>query len=156
MRTRLFGLGLICALAGCTAGAPAAGGTSAAAGAQTTTIDVSLTTSTVVATPYGSSGGYTPPVTTVALGGSVRFVNLDGFAHTATALGAGTSAFPPAAPFASSALSASGDRLSAGWSSGTLAAGAASPPLLADAPGTYLYGCFFHYGAPMRGAIVVR
>jgi plastocyanin len=156
MRTILFGLGLVCALGGCTAGAPAAGGTSAAAGARTTTIDVSLTTSTVAATPYGDSGGYTPPVTTVALGDSVRFVNVDGFAHTATALSASTSAFPSAAPFASSALSASGDRLSAGWSSGTLAAGAASPPLLADAPGTYLYGCFFHYGAPMRGAIVVR
>jgi plastocyanin len=154
MRTMLSGLGLICALAGCTAGAPAAGGTTAAPGAQTTTIDVSLSTSTVVSTAYGSSGGYTPPVTTVALGSSVRFVNVDSFAHTATALSGST--FPPAAPFASSALSASGDRLSAGWSTGTLAAGGASPALLADAPGTYLYGCFFHYGAPMRGAILVR
>jgi plastocyanin len=140
-------------LAGCTAGAPPAGsGSGPAPGGAT--IDVSLTASTVVATAYGSSGGYAPAVTTLALGTTLRFVNRDSFAHTATSLG-GT-AFPAAAPFAAAALVPSGERLSSGWSSGTLAAGGVSPPLLADAPGTYLYGCFFHYGAPMRAAIVVR
>jgi plastocyanin len=55
-----------------------------------------------------------------------------------------------------SALQQFGDRLSQGWSGGTLQASTVSQPLLADQPGTYLYGCFFHYGAPMRGVIVVH
>ena len=28
--------------------------------------------------------------------------------------------------------------------------------LTADLPGTYVFGCFFHYGAPMRGVIIVQ
>ena len=140
------------AFAGCTNGAPPAGG--ASAGAAATTIDVSLTSAPASATAYGSGGGYAPLVTTVALGTTVRFVNLDAFGHTATSLG-GTS-FPAASPFAGSAQSSSGNTLSGGWSSGTLGGGTSSQALLADKPGTYLYGCFFHYGAPMRGAIVVR
>jgi plastocyanin len=85
----------------------------------------------------------------------VRFLNTDSFAHTATSLGAAAS-FPAASPFGGSAQSSSGGTLSGGWSSGTLGAGAGSQTLLADKAGTYLYGCFFHYGAPMRGAIVVH
>jgi plastocyanin len=150
---RIAALAALTVLTACTGSAPPAGGT-AAAPSGATAIDVSLSGLTVVATPYGPSGGFTPALTTVALGASVRFVNVDNTAHTATSLG--TSAFPADPHFAASALSASGDRLSTGWSSGTLAPGAASPPLLADATGTYLYGCFFHYGAPMRAAIVVR
>ena len=126
----------------------------AAAASSTTTIDISLTTSTVIATPYGNSGGFTPAVVTVPLGTTVRFVNVDSFAHTSTSTT--DASFPPASPFGGSALTPSGTRLSTGWSSGSLAAGAASQPLLADQAGTYLYGCFFHYGAPMRAAIVVQ
>lgn len=118
------------------------------------TIDVSLTASAAAATAYGSGGGYAPLVTMVPLGTTVRFVNVDSFSHTATSL-SGTS-FPSASPFGGGALNPSGNTLSAGWSSGTLSTGGASPALLADKPGTYLYGCFFHYGAPMRGAIVVK
>jgi len=142
----------------CTPGAPAAGGGAAppagGGNAGTTTIDISLTASTVVTTPYGSSGGFTPAAVTLPVGASVRFVNVDSFAHTSTSFG-GTS-FPAASPLGSAALTASGNRLSSGWSSGSLAAGAASQPLLADEAGTYLFGCFFHYGAPMRAAIVVQ
>jgi plastocyanin len=141
-------------LAACTPGAQSAGTGSAAA--ATTTIDASLTGSTATATAYGSAAGYTPVVTTVALGTTVRFVNVDSFPHTASSFGGAS--FPPTSPLGTSALNASGNRLSAGWSTGTLAAGTASPPLLADVAGTYLYGCFFHYDASpqMRGAIVVR
>ena len=32
----------------------------------------------------------------------------------------------------------------------------AEADVLADKPGTYLYGCFFHYTAPMRGAIIAQ
>jgi plastocyanin len=143
---------LVLLLAGCTPGAQPAGAGSAVAAA--TTIDVSLTSFPSGATAYGSAAGYSPPVTTVALGTTVRFRNVDSFAHTATSVGG--AAFPAASPLGANALNAMGDRLSTGWGTGTLAAGTASPPLLADVAGTYLYGCFFHYGAPMRGAIVVR
>jgi plastocyanin len=149
---RVVSLLLFSVLAGCTPGASPAGAGNAAV--ATTTIDVSLTSSTVSSTAYGSAGGYTPPVTTVALGSTVRFVNVDSFSHTATSL-SGT-AFPSASPFGGAALNVAGATLSGGWSSGTLAAGTASQPLLADKAGTYLYGCFFHYGSPMRGAIVVK
>jgi len=120
---------------------------------SSTTIDISLTTSTVVATAYGSAGGFAPSVVTVALGSTVRFVNVDSFAHTSSSF-AGAS-FPAGSPLGGGALTTFGNRLSTGWSSGNLAAGAASPPLLADQAGTYLFGCFYHYGAPMRGAILV-
>jgi plastocyanin len=35
-------------------------------------------------------------------------------------------------------------------------AGSGSQTVAADKAGTYLYGCFYHYGAPMRGAIVAQ
>jgi plastocyanin len=151
---RLLVLALLAA-AGCTAGAPAAGGGSSSSSAGgVTVVDVSLTTGTVVGTAFGTSQGYTPAITTVPLGTMVQFVNRDTFAHTATSVSGAS--FPNDPGFTSSALTPSGSRLSAGWTSGTLAAGASSPPVLADVAGTYLYGCFFHYSAPMRGAIVVR
>jgi plastocyanin len=149
---RVVSLLLISLLAGCTPGAPPAGAGSAVA--ATTTIDVSLTSSSVAATAYGSAGGFTPVVTTIGLGSTVRFVNVDSFSHTSTSISA--AAFPSASPFGGAALNGSGSTLSGGWSSGTLGAGTASQPLLADKTGTYLYGCFFHYSAPMRGAIVVK
>jgi plastocyanin len=141
-------------LHGCTPGAPAAG--TGGAVAATTTIDLSLTSSTAVATAFGTAGGFTPAVANVPLGSTVRFVNVDSISHTSSSFG-GT-AFPAGSPLGGSALSAFGATLSGGWSSGTLAAGTASQVLIADRTGTYLYGCFFHYDAspPMRGAIVVQ
>ncbi|HWT05672.1 MAG TPA: plastocyanin/azurin family copper-binding protein [Xanthomonadales bacterium] len=153
MRSPLLSLLLVASLAGCTNGAPPAGAASAAA-ATTTTIDVSLTSAPMAATAYGSGGGYAPLVTTVAVGTTIRFLNVDSFGHTATSVGGTT--FPAASPFAGSAQISSGSTLSGAWSSGTLGAGTGSQGLLADKPGTYLYGCFFHYGAPMRGAIIVK
>ncbi|MBV9409218.1 MAG: hypothetical protein JO164_10385 [Candidatus Eremiobacteraeota bacterium] len=149
---RVVSLLLLAAVAACTPGAPSAG--SAGAGAATTTIDVSLTSSVVTATAYGSAGGFSPQVTTVPVGTTIRFVNVDSFAHTATSISGAT--FPASSPFSASALQLFGNTLSGGFTSGAIAAGASSQTLLADAPGTYLYGCFFHYGAPMRGAIVVH
>jgi plastocyanin len=156
VRSPLLSLLLVAALGGCTNGAPSAGASNAVAptSTTTTTIDVSLTSFPSSATAYGTAGGYGALVTTVAVGSAVRFVNLDGFGHTATSL-SGT-AFPAASPFDGSAQNAAGNTLSGAWSSGTLNAGAGSRTLVADKPGTYLYGCFFHYGAPMRGAIVVK
>ena len=153
---RSISLLLVAVLAACTPGAPLAGSSNAVTPTSTssTTIDISLTTSTVVATAYGSAGGFAPSVVTVPLGSTVRFVNVDSFAHTSSSFSAAT--FPAGSPLGGAALTQSGNALSSGWTSGNLAAGAASQPLLADRAGTYLYGCFFHYGAPMRAAIVVQ
>lgn len=139
--------------AACTPGAasmPAGGG----GGPVTVSIDVSLTAHLATPTAFGSLGGYAPPVTTVAVGMGLRFINSDGFAHTATAISA--AAFPTGSPFTASAQTQSGTKLSQAWSSGALAAGAASQVLTVDRAGTYLYGCFFHYGSPMRGVIVAH
>lgn len=151
-------IALACALiaAGCTPGgmlAQAGGGPS---GGQVTKIDVNLTLHSSPATlPQGPAAGYAPVQTTVAVGTFVQFVNSDGFAHTATGIPA-QSAFPAGSPFSVGAQTQSGSAISSSWSSGTLQAGQSSQLIQIDAPGTYLYGCFFHYGAPMRGAIVAQ
>jgi plastocyanin len=132
-------------LAACTPGALAPTGSSGG-GSGVTTIDVNLTQHT---------DGYAPDVTTVPVGSSIRFVNSDGFAHTATAIPGATS-FPAGSPFTASAQTQSGNAISQAWSSGTLAAGAASQTILIDRAGTYLFGCFYHYGSPMRGTIVAQ
>jgi plastocyanin len=140
---RVFALALAIALHGCTFGAPSASSAAPTVSAQT--IAVNLTSFFT---------GYSPDVLTVTIGTRVQFVNTDSFAHTATSI-AGT-AFPDASPFDGTALTASGSALSSAWSSGNLAAGATSPVFVADTPGTYLFGCFYHYGHPMRGQIVVH
>jgi plastocyanin len=142
------------ALTACTDGAP---GSMSGGGAGVTAIEVSLTTFTATPTAQGVSAGYAPAQLVVPVGTQIRFMNQDSFAHTASAVAGQT--FPASSPLNASALapSASGRGLSGGtWSSGNLAAGAVSPVFIADAPGTYLFGCFYHYGAPMRGSIVVR
>lgn len=149
---------LVLLLAACTPGgtlgSSGSGGTPG--GAQITKIDVNLTLhSAPTQLPQGSSAGYAPPQTTVAVGSFVQFVNSDGFAHTATAIPA-ASAFPASSPFGVSAQTQTGSAISGSWSSGTLQAGQSSQLIQIDAPGTYLFGCFFHYGAPMRGAIVAQ
>ncbi len=139
------------ALAACTAG----GIPSSSGGSGGVTIDVSLTQFAPSQTPYGQSGGFSPPVTTVSVGTQIHFVNVDTFAHTATLIpGAGT--FPSGSPFNSGALQQHGSNLSGGFSSGALQPNASSQTITADRPGTYLFGCFFHYGAPMRAAIVAQ
>lgn len=134
---------------GASSGVPPSGG-------PVTKIDVNLTLHfAAVQLAQGTAAGYAPVQTTVAVGSSVQFVNSDGFAHTATGI-SGAQAFPASTPFSVSAQTQSGSAVSGAWSSGTLQAGQSSQPIRIDAPGTYLYGCFFHYGAPMRGAIVAQ
>ncbi|MEO6912905.1 MAG: plastocyanin/azurin family copper-binding protein [Candidatus Baltobacteraceae bacterium] len=140
------------AVTSCTPGAIGPAGNSSGAGALT--IDVNLTTHLAISSPLGMLQGYAPETTTVAVGTLIRFVNSDGFAHTATSI-SGTS-FPASTPFTLAAFTPSGSQISSGWSSGDLAAGASSPTFVADRPGTYLFGCAHHYGAPMRGVLVVQ
>ena len=146
------------ALAACTPGASSApgGGMPPNPGGTVTTIDVNLTLHAApVQLAQGTAAGYAPAQTAVAAGSFVQFVNSDGFAHTVTAI-PGASTFPAGSPFTTSAQTQTGAAVSGAWSSGTLAAGARSQLISIDKPGTYLYGCFFHYGAPMRGAIVAK
>lgn len=131
------------ALAACTPGGMLSGN---AAGAGAATIDVNLTL---------HADGYAPDTIAVPVGTSIRFTNSDGFAHTATVIPGATS-FPQGSPFSASAQARSGTAISQNWSTGTLPAGDSSQVILLDRAGTYLYGCFYHYGAPMRGTIVAR
>lgn len=131
-------------LASCTPGGaslPQGGGSSAAL-----TVDVNLTL---------HSDGYSPDAIHVPVGSTIRFFNSDGFPHTATLI-PGASSFPAGSPFGASAQTQSGDRVSQPWSTGSLAANSGSQSITIDAPGTYLFGCFYHYGAPMRGTIVAQ
>lgn len=143
----------VAALAGCTYGAPSA--SSAGPGGSVITIDVSLTAHAQTPNAAGSSGGYAPATLTIPIGTHLQFFNSDSFAHTASRVSNGAT-FPTSSPLGANALTPSGTSLSNAWTSGNLAAGARSGVLLADVAGTYLYGCFYHYGAPMRGALVVR
>jgi plastocyanin len=145
---------LALALAACTPGGAALTG-GGSSGGNVTTIDVNLTLSQPVKTPYGLSGGMTPPVTTVPVGSVIQFTNTDGFAHTASLIPGTT--FPNASPLTGAATTQHGGTIStANWTSGAMQAGASSQPITVDKAGTYLYGCYFHFGAPMKGAIVAQ
>lgn len=152
---RLIGALALLALAilpACTAGGiavPASQGSTASV-----TIDINLTLHQPTASALGQLAGYAPAQTTVRAGTSIRFINSDGFPHTATMISG--PAFPAGSPFSASAQTAGGSDLGTPWSTGTLGAGASSQAFVVSAPGTYLFGCFFHYGAPMRGVIVAQ
>jgi plastocyanin len=139
-------------LAACTAG----GVPTSSGGAGGVTIDINLTLSKPVQTPYGLSGGFTPAITTVPVGSQFHFTNTDSFAHTGSFLGSQFTQFPAGSPLTSKAETQSGNTLSGGFTSGALQAGSSSQTITADRAGTYLFGCFFHYGAPMRGAIIAQ
>ena len=139
-------------LAACTAGGiPASSG-----GSGGVTIDVSLTQfAQPTPTQYGPSLGYSPAVTTVSVGTQIHFVNVDTFAHTATVIPGATS-FPSGYSFSAGALQQKGTAISGDWSSGALQPNASSQAITVDKPGTYLYGCFFHYAGGMRAVIVAQ
>lgn len=157
----LYAAAISIALVSCTPnGLPSAGG-GGGGGGVVHTIDLNLTVyQNPTSTPYGSSIAVKPPVLNVAVGDTIVFKNADGFNHTGTSIPVGDTnnetQFPTKYPFGSSALSAFGTTLSGGWSSGALQAGSTSNAVLADKAGTYLYGCFYHYSANMRGAIVAQ
>lgn len=151
-RRTLFAIALSAsplAYVGCTPGSFARdGGIAPSSGpplSRVVTIDVNLTS---------DPDGYAPQIATLAIGDGVRFHNSDGFAHTATSIAG--SAFPTAYPFDASALDVRGSPLSQGFSSGSLASAAVSRTFVADRAGRYLFGCFYHYGSPMRATIEVR
>ncbi len=138
-------------LAACTSG----GVPTSSGGGRGITIDINFTLDAPAKTQYGAGGGFAPPVTTVAVGSQIHFMNTDGFIHTATLVSGGTH-FPKESPFGLSALMQHGTTLSGGFSSGALQPGSSSQTIAADRAGTYLLGCFFHYRAPMRAAIIAQ
>ncbi|HEY2476720.1 MAG TPA: plastocyanin/azurin family copper-binding protein [Candidatus Cybelea sp.] len=151
MSRRILPAALLLLLAACTnGGTPVASG-----GSGGVAIDINLTLSQPSKTQWGESGGYTPAITNVAVGSEIHFTNTDSFAHTATEI-PNVTQFPSGSPFKATATQQSGTNLSGGFSSGALQAGSSSQTISVDRAGTYLFGCFFHYGAPMRAAIVAQ
>jgi plastocyanin len=152
--------GLIVALVfvcgGCTAGGvnPAAGG--GASVTSVTTIDVSIAAFALESTPLGDARGFSPEVTNVSVGSGVQFLNIDNTEHTATSI-PGATAFPAASPFGVSALQPTANvGISGSWGAGALEPGQMSQVFVVNQPGTYIYGCFFHYSGGMRGLIVAK
>jgi len=147
-------LALTLGSAACTPGAISALSGNGIAGGSTI-IHVSLLKFAKHSSPYGDVAGYSPNVLTVQSGATVQFVNDDGFSHTASSVG--TNGFPSGNPFSNSALTQSGKDLAhANWSTGSLQGGSASQTFTTTTPGTYYFGCFYHYNTPMRGVIIVQ
>lgn len=119
-------------------------------------VSLSLSKYTAVrSTDAGSTVGVKPDVVHVHVGDSIVFVNDDTDHHTATSLASATS-FVDDPRWTDDALKASGSIGPGFWSTGDLSPGQRSAPMVAAKAGTYLFGCFFDYGAGMRGEIVVE
>ena len=102
----------------------------------------------------GDSVGIAPALVHVHVGDTIVFVNADPVAHhTATGLPSTRFSEPR---WTQAALAQGGSIGGQAWSTGDLAPGARSAPVAASTAGTFLYGCFFHYSAGMRGEIVVE
>ena len=144
------------AVCACTPGGVTPSGLAGIPVRNVVTVDVNLAKNGLAQTPAGPALGFAPEVTTLSVGDGVRFVNSDNAAHTASSVPG--SVFPPSSPLQFDVTMPSSDtRMSSGtWTSGTLQPGTSSEIFVADQAGVYLYGCFYHYSASMRGAIVAR
>jgi plastocyanin len=146
---------LMTMLVACTPGAQSPPGGSQALVPGAVVIQVSLIKYQPQQTKYGTVAGYDNDDLTVHVGAVVQFHNQDGFTHTASSVG--TNGFPSGSPLTDKARTQAGSDLAqADWSSGDLGPDAYSQPFKASTPGTYFYGCFFHYNTPMRGVITVQ
>jgi len=146
---------LVFALVACTPGAPAPPGGAQGLVPGAVVVQVSLLTYKPAGSPHGTVAGYSNDALTVKVGTIIQFHNQDSFTHTASWVG--TNGFPPGNPLGESARTRSGgDLAQTNWTSGDLQPNSYSQPLRASTPGTYYYGCFFHYNTPMRGWITVQ
>ena len=137
--------------AACTPGAisaPAGAGISGTA----VIVHVSLLKFAKKSSPFGEVAGYSPNVITVQHGSTVQFVNDDNFSHTASSVG--SNGFPSNPNL--NIIQTGKDFADANWSTGSLQGNAASQTFTTNTPGTYYFGCFYHYATPMRGVIVVQ
>jgi plastocyanin len=146
----LLGLTFLCLWTVLTSTAPAQS-------AQTSVVTLSLSRfSKVQQLDAGPYAGLSPGKLVIHVGDSVVFSNVDTRHHTATAIPDQTSFPSGTPPWTDQELKASGKIGSGEWSTGDLAPGQRSAPIVATKPGTYLYGCFYDYSAGMRGEIVVE
>ena len=139
--------------AACTPGAPSAPNNALQAG----TVVIHLSLGKYAAqTQYGTLGGYSPNPLVIARGSVIQFVNDDNFDHTASSVG--QSGFPAVGPPGTAIAQSGTDLAQPNWSTGDLKGGSASQSLSASQPGTYYFGCLFHFNSqtPMRGVIVVQ
>jgi plastocyanin len=144
----------VIAAAGCTPGS-ATGGSGGSVALGAVIVHVSLLNYGPHGSQYGTVAGYSPNPLIVSVGSTVQFINDDNFTHTASSVG--QNGFPSGNPLGQAALNRSGtDLAQLKWSSGALAGGTPSQVFTASVPGTYYFGCFFHYSTPMRGVIVVQ
>lgn len=144
---RLFGWLVLIALVSTSSAARSAGST-----VVTLSLDRYNKVDHLDAGPYA---GVSPGRVLVHVGDAVVFSNTDSRNHTATSLGDART-FPQDPHWTDSALKFAGKIGAGDWSSGDLAPGSKSAPLIAAKAGTYLYGCFYDYSAGMRGEIVVE
>jgi|HubBroStandDraft_4_1064222.scaffolds.fasta_scaffold961775_1 plastocyanin len=152
-RAWLLGLAVLCLTWALAASVPAARASDAA---SPTIVSLSLTKyGTVQTVDAGTMVGVRPAVVRIRVGDSVVFVNDDTDHHTATSL-VGAVSFVDDPRWTDDALHATGDLGSGFWSTGDLAPGQRSGAFVAKKAGTYLFGCFYDYGAGMRGEIVVE
>ena len=152
-----WGLVLACLMSmvvGCTPGAPAPPGGAQALVPGAIVIQVSLIKYQPQQTKFGTVAGYNNDNLTVHVGAIIQFHNQDSFTHTASSLG--TTGFPPSGPPFSARTRSGSDLSQSNWSSGDLQPDSYSQPIHATTPGTYYYGCYFHYNTPMRGVITVQ
>jgi plastocyanin len=161
MRQAAFGLaltllaGAASSTAGCTPGAATLSGGGRGPVAGAVIVQVSLLKFSPSSSAYGTVAGYSPNPVTVPVGAVVQFVNDDNFVHTASSVG--SAGFPTGDPLSSAAVSPSGsDLANAAWSTGNIPGGGTSQAFTASTAGTYYFGCFYHYGSPMRGVIIVQ
>jgi plastocyanin len=156
MRYRALLLLIVASLCGCTAGGQNPVATGNANVTNVTRINVSIAAFPLISTPLGASRGFSPEVTNIAVGSGVQFVNVDNTEHTATSI-PGTTIFPGQSPFGIAALTPTSNvGIGGTWGAGGLLPGQSSQVFLVNQPGTYIYGCFFHYSGGMRGEIVAQ
>ncbi len=138
MKNCAFAAALV--LAGSLPAWAAGGSTKPAAHTVTIAIDLDVRGAD---TKYGKASGFVPWLSKVRVGDSVRFINVDDEAHTATSPDIND-------------LNAHGGKLSQPWSTGTVASQTTSRAFLADKPGVYRYLCRYHLAKGQRAVILVE
>jgi plastocyanin len=110
---------------------------------------------------YGTIAFYAPTTNattaayiTAVAGSQLLFVNSDTTTHTASGLG--TSGFPSSFTNTNGPTASGSTVDGTAWSTGALAPGTSSTPFTLGPPGTYYFGCYYHYSIPMEDVIVSK
>jgi len=130
--------------------------------AQPQVVYLNFNYKSVTSPPYGTLAFYAPasgstsaqPISEVT-GSKIVFTNTDTSAHTASGLG--MTGFPSSFDN-SEGPTPSGSTIDGGttWSTGSLGSGKSSGVFTLGAPGTYYFGCYYHYSIPMEDVIISK